>query len=306
VYATCRNNEPRYVDDDVFWRKDGTSFPVEYSSNPIEDAWGNAIGAVVVFRDMTERRQAEERARQHQLELAHVARLSTMGEMASGLAHELNQPLAAIANYTRGCIRMLKNGNFQTEQLLEVMERVASQAERAGEIIRKLRAFIRKEQPKPEEVELNTLIQELVGFIGPEVRRADVVIELLLDEGSPQVLAHGIQIEQVLLNLVRNAIEAMQETPRGERRLTIATRIEDGQVEVTVTDTGPGIVREVADRVFEPFVTTKSQGMGLGLSISSGIIEAHEGQLTVEPRPGSGACFRFTLPLHERNNRNAA
>lgn len=305
VYATCRDGRPRFVEDDMFWRKDGSRFPVEYSTNPIEDARGNIVGVVVVFRDMTERRQAEERMRQHQLELAHVARLTNMGEMASGLAHEINQPLAAIANYTRGCVRLLKAGDAQPGQLLEVMERVAVQAERAGEIIRQMRAFIRKDQSAVQEVDLNLAVRELFGFVGPELRRAEVALVLDLDERVPRVLGQPIQIEQVLLNLVRNAIEAMEEGTR-ERCLRVSSRVIGGVAEVAVADTGPGLDGELMQKLFEPFVTTKAQGMGLGLSISRGIIEAHGGRMVVESRSGEGAVFRFTLPLHENQDENAA
>ncbi|MCW8927463.1 MAG: ATP-binding protein, partial [Gammaproteobacteria bacterium] len=298
VYHTFRDDQSRYVDDDIFWCKDGRGIPVEYSSNPIRDENDRISGAVVVFRDITARKMAAEEARQHQIELAHIARLSTMGEMASGIAHELNQPLSAISNYTHGSIRMLKSGREGIrEELIEVMERVASQAERAGEIIRQLRRFIRKEEPERSWVDINQLIRELVGFLQPELRKAGISLKLELDEGLPPLWAHDIQLEQVLLNLTRNAIEAMQDVPASHRHLLIRSSQFDGQLLLLVEDSGHGIDEALRESIFEPFVTTKAQGMGLGLSISRGIIEAHGGRLVLEKPAAKGTRIRISLPF---------
>ncbi len=297
VYHTFRDNQSRYVDDDIFWCKDGSSIPVEYSSTPIRDTRGETTGAVVVFRNIAERKRAAEEARQHQTEMAHVTRLSTMGEMASGIAHELNQPLSAISNYTRGCIRMLQSrGESPHDPLVSAMEQVAKQAERAGEIIRQLRRFVRKEKPEREWVDMEVLLRSLLRFIQPELRKAQVKLELDIATGLPAVWAHSIQLEQVLLNLTRNAIEAMQENP-GERRLRLAARQQNGELIVEVADNGQGIESELRERLFTPFVTTKQRGMGLGLSISKGIIEAHDGQLKLQATSEEGTCFVIILPL---------
>ncbi len=301
VYHTFRDNQARYVDDDIFWCKEGHSIPVEYSSNPIRDENGKVTGAVVVFRDITERKNTAEEARQRQIELAHVARLSTMGEMASGIAHELNQPLSAISNYTRGSIRMLQSddrGELR-DQLIEVMERVASQAERAGEIIRQLRRFIRKEEPERLWVDLNRLIRELVAFLKPELHKAEVTLELHLEDGLPLLWAHDIQLEQVLLNLTRNAIEAMHDVSEHHRSLLIRTFISEDGVELLVEDSGHGIDEALREKIFEPFITTKKQGMGLGLSISRGIIEAHGGRLLLGHVDGGGTRLRIILPMEK-------
>lgn len=299
VYQTFRDNQARYVEDDIFWRKDGSSFAVEYTSNPVHDARGVVIGAVVVFRDITERKQAQERIRNHQLELAHVSRLSTMGEMASGIAHEINQPLSAVANYARGCINMLRNRSGDEAEVLDGLERIAGQAERAGEIIRQLRAFVRKEELARSVVDVNRRVQDLAVLLAPDVHREGVRLELQLDECPPCIYGHGIQIEQVILNLARNAVEAMTEVPRTRRHLAIATEVRDDAIEVRVCDTGPGISSEVAGKLFDPFVTTKPKGMGLGLSISRGIIEAHGGHLVVASSSVGGTEFRFTLPRYQ-------
>lgn len=305
VYHTFRDNQARYVDDDIFWHKEGRSIPVEYSSTPIRNAKGEATGAVVVFRNIAERKRAAEESRQHQNEMAHVARLSTMGEMASGIAHELNQPLSAISNYTRGCIRMLQNAETleQSGQLVAAMEQVATQAERAGEIIRQLRRFVRKEAPEREWVELDLLLRSLLKFIQPELRKSGVRVDLQIESGLPSLWAHGIQLEQVLLNLTRNAIEAMHDN-KGERLLTIRGYREGGTVTIEVADNGHGINAELQERLFTPFVTTKKQGMGLGLSISQGIIEAHGGQMKLWSRPGEGTTFIITMPLRGEGARH--
>jgi two-component system sensor histidine kinase TtrS len=297
VYATFRDNRPRFIDDDVFWRKDGTSFPVEYSSTPIRDENERTVGSVVVFRDITERQQAAERIRRHQLELAHVGRLSTLGEMASGIAHELNQPLTAITTNARACVRMLEAGRSTLEQCSDVMEKIAAQAERAGEVIRQIRRFVRKDEPELKTARLPDIVEASVRLLRPDAQRAGVTLTLDLDEDAEWVTAQEIQIEQVILNLSRNAIEAMMEVSEEKRRLTLGTRLlNDERIEIRVEDTGPGLSSEIADKLFEPFVTTKPQGMGLGLSISSGIVENHGGQLRVKSLPGGGAVFRFSLP----------
>ncbi len=288
-----------YVDDDLLQCRNGRTIPVEYCRTPILDSHGKVSGAVVVFRDITARKKAAEEARQRQIEMAHVARLSTMGEMASGIAHELNQPLAAIVNYTKGSIRMLKSGREENnDEIIDVMERASSQAERAGEIIRQLRRFIRKEQPERKQVEINRLIVDLVNFLQPELRKAGVLLKLQLHEGLGKLSAHDIQLEQVLLNLIRNAIEAMHDVPEPQRRLTISTKLVENQLRVEVEDNGHGIDKKIQNDVFAPFVTTKQQGMGLGLSISRGIIESHGGELTLDDTVEKGTKMVVSLPFN--------
>ena len=299
VYTTFRDNVPRFVEDDLFWKKDGTSFPVEYTCTPIRAENGTVIGSVVVFRDITVRKEAEEVTLQHQLQLAHVARLSTLGEMASGIAHELNQPLTAIAMNARACVRMLDSGQGAAEACPEVMETIANEAQRAGEVIRQIRHFIRKDQPERQPVRVSDMVREVLLLIRADVRKAGVEVRLELDPNADRVLAQDIQIEQVMLNLLLNAIEAMAETAPGVRRLVIGSELKGpDMLEISVSDTGPGLSDKVSQRLFTPFVTTKPQGLGLGLSISSGIIDAHDSTLMVDSRPGKGATFSFTLPVY--------
>jgi two-component system sensor histidine kinase TtrS len=317
VYATFRDSQARYVDDDVFWRKDGCSFPVEYSCTPIRDERGAVLGSVVVFRDMTERKQAAEKIRRHQAELAHVARLSTLGEMASGIAHELNQPLTAISANARACIHLVEGGRATVAHCSDVMDRIAGQAERAGEVIRHIRHFVRKDPPEIRPARVSSMFETVAALLRPDAQRAGVTLANEVGEGADWVLAQEIQIEQVVLNLARNAIEAMAEGPDGHfdagrgRRLTLTAGVADGGVEITVADNGPGLAPELAETLFQPFVTTKPQGLGLGLSISGGICEAHGTRLEVDSTPGHGALFRFTLPIaappsHEAEPRPAS
>lgn len=298
VYQTFCDSRPRFISEDYFWRKDGDSFPVEYSSTPIKDEKGETIGSVVVFRDITEQKQAEEDARQHQAELARVARLSTLGEMASGIAHELNQPLTAISTNAQASIRLLESNATDTSVCVDVMDRIVTQADRAGEIIRQLRRFVKKEPLERSSVDLNHLVSAVVVLIRPELKRANVRLSLQLDSNLPSIAVQPIQIEQVILNLARNAIEALQEMPFKQRKLLIQTSRDDGdRLRLSVKDSGPGLKPELIDHLFDPFVTSKPDGMGLGLSISHGIIEAHGGKLTCTSPEEGGAVFTFYLPL---------
>src|SRR6266508_2628031 len=264
---------------------------------PILDQTGHVYRIVRVGRDITKRARSEERARQREAELAHVVRLGTMGEMAAFFAHEVTQPLSAIANYTRGCVRRLRAGIGNREELVAAMEQVYGQAERAGEIIRRLRSFARKQEPRLSIVNVNDLVQDVVSFVGAEARDKGITIRMELGDPMDPVMADRIQIEQVMLNLVRNAIESMNDNNSTRRELTVRTCMTTRTgVEVTVSDTGRGLAPDAAERVFEPFFTTKPNGMGMGLSISRSIIETHGGRLCATPAPEGGAVFTFSLP----------
>lgn len=298
VYLTFRDDTPRFIADDIFWKKDGNSFPVEYSSTPMRDHTGKTIGSVVVFRDISERKKSEEESRRHQKELAHMARLNTMGEMASGIAHELNQPLTAIATNSFACIQMLESGRIDADKLIDVLETIGLQAEHSGEIIRQLRQFVRKEQPERSKTNINALIEEVLLFIRPEARKARVRVIRKMAPDIQEVLAQPIQIEQVLLNLCKNSIEAMLHSHEDNRFLTISTEMAgDNAVIVTVEDTGPGIDDKIKAGLFDPFITSKDNGLGLGLSISQGIIESHQGQMYLHSASSEGTAFRFALPV---------
>jgi|GEM_PF-5058320 len=249
--------------------------------------------------EIAERIRAEEQLQQQQSQLAHVSRLSTMGQMMAGLAHEVNQPLYAISNYARGMLRRMQTGDRPLEETQEVLEEVAHEAERAGEILRRVRSFARRQNTGLLLTSLQQLIGDVVRLTAFEVRRREVTLLLDLSENSLFVYCDPIQIQQVLVNLVRNAIEAMEDLPAEERVIRIGTFELDGEVGCAVSDAGQGISTSDLDRIFDPFFTTKSQGLGMGLPISRSLVESFSGRLWVEPRLGSGACFCFTLPRAE-------
>ncbi len=251
---------------------------------------------LITCRDVTELRQAEEQVRRHQAELAHVSRLQTMGEMASGLAHELNQPLSAIMNYARGCIRRLDSGDVSREDLVSVLSLAAEEASRAAEILKRLRQFVRKGEQRTVKADINQLTHDALALASADLRQHKIELQVDPAPSLPQISVDPIRIEQVILNLVRNAIEAMEAVPPEERRLVIRTQaLDDKSVEVDVSDRGTGMTAKAMDQVFAPFFTTKPEGMGIGLSISRSIVEAHGGRLWVTPNEGRGVTFRFTL-----------
>lgn len=298
VYATSLDHRARYIDDDVFWKKDGTAISVEYSCTPIRGAGDEMIGSVVVFRDTTVRKQVEAKQREHQQQLAHVARLSILGEMASGIAHELNQPLTVINNYSRACVRMLESSQPLVDQCSDVMEKISAQAERAGAVIKQIRHFVKKDIPDKKPVRVTDMLNVVTELTAMEIARHQVNLHVETDPAAQWVLAQDTQIEQVILNLVRNAIEAMGEIPVKARNVWIRTRqLPEGKVEITVSDSGNGMDDALLEQVFDPFVTTKEQGMGLGLSISQGIIEAHNDHIRIQTNTHGGMSFSFSLPV---------
>jgi len=276
-------------------RKDGTTFPMDLSVGEIREA--GEIAFVGIIRDITERQQTQRRMAELQAELAHVARLSAMGEMASTLAHELNQPLTAVANYVQSARHMLTMPDrFGTERIAQVLDKATEQTIRAGQIIRRLRDFIRKGETDRVAADINQVVREASALSLVGAREQGIDVRLELAGGLATVMIDQVQIQQVLLNLIRNAVEALQRVPGP--RLTIATRTAGRDVvAVSVADTGPGLAPEVAERLFQPFVTTKDNGTGIGLSISRSIVEAHGGQLAARPGPETGVIFEFTLPV---------
>jgi two-component system, LuxR family, sensor kinase FixL len=274
-------------------RKDGSTFPMELSVGEMHSREARYFTGFI--RDLTERQRTEARLQDLQSELVHMSRFTALGEMASALAHEINQPLTAIANYLKGCRRILERMEGEPVPILtDAVGQAAEQALRAGRIIRHLREFVARGESERHIESLPKLIEEAsaLALVGAKERGVRVVYRL--DPTAEHVLADRIQIQQVLLNLIRNAIEAMQETEN--RNLVIATTArDDGMVEVSVADTGTGLAPDVMAQLFQPFVTTKPHGMGVGLSICRTIVEAHGGKIWVESQPDNGTIFRFTL-----------
>jgi two-component system, LuxR family, sensor kinase FixL len=282
--------------------KDGTTLDISLSVSPIYDGGGQLIGASKVARDITAAKSTEAALKESQsrlqelhAELLHASRLSVMGQMASTMAHELNQPLTAVVNYLEAARHLLATAPNAAERVGGLMQQAAAQAERAGGVIRQLRQFVAKGETQRRPESLNRLVEEALALALVGARQSRVRVTLELEPELPPVLADGIQIQQVVLNLVRNAIEAMEESD--VRELVVETHTLSGMVEARVLDTGPGISPELMERLFQPFVTTKKTGMGLGLSICREIAEAHQGHLTVVPRPEGGTVFRLTLPM---------
>lgn len=274
-------------------RKDGSTFPMELSVGEMRS--GNQRFFTGFIRDLTERQKTEGRLQELQSELVHISRLTAMGEMASALAHELNQPLSAIANYMKGSRRLLE-GRSDDESIVirDAMEKAADQSLRAGQIIRRLRDFVARGETERRIESVKKLVEEASALALVGAKEHGVRVKFQIDPVHDLVLVDKVQIQQVLLNLIRNAIEAMEQSTR--RELLIASRPDGELVEVFVADTGPGIAPEIADQLFQPFITTKRYGMGVGLSISRSIVESHGGQIVVEPNQGGGTVFRFTMP----------
>ncbi len=234
-------------------------------------------------------------------EALHISRLCTIGEMASGISHELNQPLCAILTHTNVCLRAVKTGIKDIDRFTKNLETIASQTKLAGEIIRRIRDFVQKRQPRRTIVDINDIISEVSGFLESDIRHNEIKLELKPAETTPMVLANAIQIEQVLMNLMRNSIEAMENIDAQNRRLTIHTSLDSGDMlKVAVSDTGVG-PPEISGRMFEPFFSTKPNGLGIGLSISHSIIEAHGGTLSAQANSDGGSTFKFTLPIVKEN-----
>ncbi len=276
-------------------RKDGSTFPMKLAVGEVRS--GDRIYFTGFIRDLTEHEESAAKLGQARSELARLARLNELGEMASTLAHELNQPLSAIANYVQGCRRMLeKLDDEHAGRLRGALDETARQAIRAGDIIRHLREFVTRGETDKAPEDIKQLVEEAgaLALVGSRERGIKSVFEFGADSGM--VLADGVQIQQVLINLMRNAMEAMRDSPR--RELVVRTRpLPDDRMLVEVEDTGPGISEEVAERLFQPFVTSKPGGMGIGLSISKRIIESHGGELTMHRNQAGGATFSFTLPI---------
>lgn len=276
-------------------RKDGSTFPIELA---VGEMWsGNRRFFTGFMRDLTERQRTEARLQELQSELVHVSRLTAMGEMASAIAHEINQPLSAIANYLKGSHRLLDNiADAQLAATLrDAMQTASEQTLRAGQIIRRLRDFVSHGESERRMENIAKLIHEAAALALVGAKECGVRVTFDLDPRVDLVLADKVQIQQVLVNLIRNAIEAMEDSKR--RELTVRTKPADGVMAVVqVDDTGSGISDEMAAKLFQPFATTKPRGMGVGLSISRTIVEAHGGQIEALPRAGGGTTFIFTLP----------
>lgn len=282
----------------VALRKDGSTFPVHLSVSEVKLADRTLFTGMI--RDITARRQAEDRVTELQNELIHVARLSAMGELASALAHELNQPLTAVSNYANAARRMLDaSGSNDPHTASELLLKASDQALRAGEIIRRLRQFIEWGETERAWQDLHATVEEAaqLGLVG--ARSKGITFTLSAENDLPRVMIDRIQIQQVVQNLVRNAVDAMDDWD-GEKEIEVAlSRMQAGRVAIAVADTGPGLAKPIKEHLFEPFVTTKVNGMGIGLSVCRNIVESHGGRISAEDRQDGGTRFLIALPVEQ-------
>ncbi len=273
-------------------RKDGSTFPMELA---VGEVGGPARVFTGFVRDLTERRENEARVQELQAEVVHISRLSAMGEMASSLAHELNQPLSAIANYLNGAGKLIGRGPDSEAKIREAISKASEQALRAGDIIRRLRDFLARGEGERKVESLAKLVHEACGLALVGAKETGIDVRYKIDPHLDRVIVDRVQIQQVIVNLVRNAVDAMLGQERAQ--LDVTTTILDGMATVSISDNGPGLDELVAAKLFQPFVTTKSNGMGVGLSICRTIVEAHGGSIWTERHPSGGAVFRFTVRL---------
>jgi len=283
--------------DTVRVAKSGQLVDVSVTISPICDSTGRIVGASKIARDITQQKRAAEQTRLRDAELAHLSRVSTMGNIAAGLAHELGQPLGAIMNYAGVCMNLARTSPPPTEKFVAALGEVMNEARRAGAIISRLREFVRKQTPRCAPVNVNELVRKSIALLNFELRHANIKFDLRLAAELPLALADDIQVEQVLVNLIYNAMQAMEEMPVSQRNLIIQTEVPaDAFVQVSVIDSGKGMCKEDFDRLFEPFFTTKPQGLGIGLNISRSIVASHGGRMLAKLNPAGGMRFTFALP----------
>lgn len=295
--AVMHGQAPREGYEVRLKRRDGEPFDALIYEAPLIDGEGRHVGWMGSVLDVTERRRNEDFHRQQQERLQHTARLVTMGEMASTLAHELNQPLSAIASYATGCQNKIEAGTLKPGEIAEVVGKISNQSQRAGRIIKQVQDFIRKREPKREACAMAEVVDEAFALFEPQARTQQVRIGRQIQGGLPEVLADSTMLEQVMINLLRNAAEAMADLAPSERIIQVNVSRDLDHIIVRVADRGPGISAAQAEKLFMPFYTTKAEGMGMGLPICRSIIEFHRGRLTLENNADGGATFVFTLPI---------
>jgi len=284
----------------IVLRKDGSQLPVDVSSKRI--VYGGRPALLGVIRDLTERKKAEQQIQTHREELAHVTRLSTLGELASGLAHELNQPLTGIGMYAASCEHILASlpQSPEIEKVKDILGKIQAESMRSGSIIKRLRSLVARRPPVSLPFNLNTAIRNVWDLVSVDSKQASVHAHFKLGDKLPNAKGDQIQIEQVVLNLMRNSMEAMVAGQSTQHELTVSTALtEETQIEMLLSDSGPGIPQESLEKVFEGFYTTKPNGLGLGLSISRTIVELHVGQLSIAANSEKGVTFRLVLPTEE-------
>ena len=276
-------------------RRNGEIFPADLAVGEV--GWHGSLRFVGMIRDLTDKKDAEERTLLLHNEMINASRLATMGEMAAAMAHEINQPLAAIANYSSAATRLLDSGTENIEDVKSALDSINNQAHRAGEIIRRMRSFVRPKDLNRESANLKETIEEILPLAELDARANNIQLLISVPTDLPEIVADQVQIQQVILNLIRNGIDAMDEAEPENRRLdVIAEALDADQVTISVIDHGAGISAEAAKQLFDPFYTTKSSGMGMGLAICQTIVTAHGGEISCANNENGGATFTLTLP----------
>ncbi|MFZ2507817.1 MAG: PAS domain S-box protein [Steroidobacteraceae bacterium] len=277
-------------------RKDGSVFPVALAVGRIRNS--DPARFVGFMHDLTIRRRAADEQQHMRQRMARVSHLATLGEMAGAIAHEINQPLAAIANYARACERLLQAPDPSLAEVQDALRQISGQALRAAEIIRRVRHLVRAREPRRDVADINALVREVSALVRAEAQPQGARVALELADGLPPLAVDGIQIQQVLLNLIHNAVEALASSAGAGPQVIVRTELASaGEIAISVIDSGPGVDPALADRIFDPFCTTKEHGTGLGLAISKSIVEAHHGRLGYRANEPTGACFTIRLPV---------
>jgi two-component system sensor kinase FixL len=293
--------EPRIIGvgrETVAVRANGDTFPIALSVGEARGANGRHF--VAIIRDLSSQRAAEQSARALEARLSQVGRFNLMGEMAAGIAHEINQPLSAIATYAQAAKRVLEREQPGMQQLVDVCKKIEEQALRAGRVLENLRKFIRKQEIRAEPIDVNKVVADVLNLIEADANAEGIRVSTRYAGGLPAVRANAVQLQQVILNLTRNAVDAMREAIGKDRGISIATEgSASGGVTISVADHGPGVSRQLGDNIFHPFVTTKRDGLGVGLAISRTIVQSCGGSLSYRDNPEGGAIFLVELPPPE-------
>jgi two-component system sensor kinase FixL len=292
---------------ELFWRrKDGSEVPVEIGLNPIHTSKGLLVLASIV--DISERKLAELEAARQQQDLAHLARVTTLGELSCSLAHELTHPLTAILSNAQAAQRFLARDDADLDEVREILNNIVTEDQRAGEVIHRLRLLLKKGEPQKhcDDVDLNEVVRDVLKLMRNDLINQNVTVDIELAQNLPAVTGDRVQLQQVLLNLVLNACEAIADCDSSERQLLIASKLENGAVRISVTDRGGGIPKQKLEQVFERFFTTKKEGMGLGLSMCRTIINEHRGKIWATNNADCGATFHFSLPIVRSDALSAA
>ena len=300
VYKTFMDGTARFINKDTFWKKNGDSIFVEYSTTPIKDKLGSIFGSVVVFKDITQQIEHQQLQKQYEQDLEHVSRLNTMGEIVTGIAHELNQPLTVISTTAFAGSKLIESNQYSASKFLDIFSTLSKQAEHAASVIKHMRKMSNKDQSDYSLIDINVRIKGVITLLQSFIKDNNIRLMLDLDQSLPLVFVQAVQIDQVALNLCKNAIDAMS-IMNSNKVLGISTKCLNEAIEVSVIDTGSGIDPSIAEHLFDPFSTLKKNGMGMGLSISRSIIERHYGNLYLEQSTPGMTIFKFTLPIQKNS-----